>query len=44
MKIIETFELVADGRELYVTVRVENNYLHRPITIRKVYDAIRPPN
>lgn len=38
-KLIETYALSPDNRQLYVTLQIENKRLGQPITIRRVYDA-----
>lgn len=37
-KLLETFALAPDGKELYVTLRVENPHFNEPVTIRRVYE------
>jgi hypothetical protein len=38
-KMSRTFELSADGRQLYVSLRIDNGRSKTPLTIRYVYDA-----
>jgi hypothetical protein len=37
-----SYELSPDGKQLYVTTRVENQRLSQPVVIRFVYDPIKP--
>jgi hypothetical protein len=40
-KTTRTYELSADGKELYVTTRVENPRFSQPVTYRLVYDPAK---
>ena len=37
-----SYELSPDGKQLYVTTRIENQRLSRPVVYRFVYDSIKP--
>ena len=37
-----SYELSPDGKQLYVTTRIENQRLSQPVVIRFVYDSIKP--
>ena len=37
--ITRTFELSPDGKQLYVTTKIENELLKQPVTYKLVYDA-----
>ena len=39
-KITQTFRLSENGRQLYVTSRLENPSLQAPVSIRRVYDLL----
>jgi hypothetical protein len=36
-----TYELSPDGKQLYVTTKIENERLSQPVTFRFVYDAAK---
>ncbi len=38
-KLTETYELSPDGKQLYVTSRLDGPHLAAPLTIRRVYDS-----
>jgi hypothetical protein len=42
-KLAETYELSADGKQLYVTSELDNSHLSSPLVIRRVYDSSAPP-
>jgi hypothetical protein len=39
-KLTESFRLSDDGKQLYVTSRLENSSLQAPVSIRRVYDLL----
>jgi len=39
-----TFELSPDGKELYVTTKIENQRFNQPVTYRQVYDPAKAEN
>ena len=43
-KIIETYQLSNDGKQLFVTTRFEDSALNGPVSIRRVYDAGKAPS
>lgn len=42
-KIIETYRLSDNGKQLFVTTRFEDSALNGPVSIRRVYDAGKAP-
>jgi hypothetical protein len=42
-KIVETYQLSNDGKQLFVTTRFEDSALNGPVTIRRVYDTGKTP-
>jgi hypothetical protein len=43
-KIIETYRLSDDGKQLFVTTRFEDSALNGPVSIRRVYNAGKAPS
>ena len=41
-KLTQSFRLSDDGKQLYVTSRLENSSLQAPVSIRRVYDLLSP--
>ena len=39
-KLVQTFRMSDDGKQLYVTSRLENPSLQAPVSIRRVYDLL----
>ena len=39
-KLTQSFRLSEDGKQLYVTLRLENSSLQAPVSIRRVYDLL----
>jgi hypothetical protein len=42
--ITRTFELSPDGKQLYMTTKIENERFSQPVTYRLVYDPAKPEN
>ena len=40
-KTTRTFELSQDGKQLYLSTRIDNSRFNQPVTFRLVYDAVK---